>query len=205
MAEISFIDQSFDVLSMTDDPVAAIARAARTCYRSEANASAENDRRLVRGLIRRGHEAMVEHANMSVRFVTDRSVTHELVRHRLFSFAQESQRYVNSNNDGFKFILPVGIDGSEDATIRMACRDSAHAYESMVERGARPEIARAVLPNATATQIVVSGNMREWRHCLKLRCDSHAHPQIRALMTSLLEWLKRDERTAILFEDIEPE
>lgn len=199
---VSFIEQSHEVLDMTEEPVEAIARAARTCYRSESNASPENDARLVRSLIRRGHEAMVEHAWMTVRFVTDRSVTHELVRHRLFSFAQESQRYVNSDKNGFEFVLPVGIDGYEDTMMRMLCRNAAQAYSSMVNDGTRPEIARAVLPNATATEIVVTGNMREWRHCLKLRCDSHAHPQIRALMTPLLDELKADERTAILFEDI---
>lgn len=199
---VSFIEQSHEVLDMTEDPVKDIARAARTCYRSESNASPENDARLVRSLIRRGHEAMVEHAWVTVRFVTDRSVTHELVRHRLFSFAQESQRYVNSDDSGFKFVLPVGINGSEDAMVRMACRDAAQVYSAMVSRGTKPEVARAVLPNATATTIVVNGNMREWRHCLRLRCDSHAHPQIRALMTPLLNELKADERTAILFEDI---
>lgn len=202
---ISFITQSHEVLDMTEDPVGVIARAARTCYRSEANASPENDVRLVRNLIKRGHEAMVEHAHMTVRFKTDRSVSHELVRHRLFSFAQESQRYVNSDKCGFEFILPVGVDGYEDTMMRMICRNAAQAYSSLIEAGAKPEIARAILPNATATEIVVTGNMREWRHCLRLRCDSHAHPQIRALMTPLLTQLKDDERTSVLFEDIEVE
>lgn len=198
--KVNFIEQSYEILEMTPDPVGAIARAARTCYRSEANASAENDVRLVRRLIESGHEAMVEHAWLSVRFVTDRSVTHELVRHRLFSFAQESQRYVNSDKNGFEFIVPVGVNGTEDASIRAACRLAANTYSALIAEGTRPEIARAVLPNATATTIVVNGNIREWRHMLKLRTDSHAHPQIRALVTPLLAELK--EKAPLLFEDI---
>ena len=198
--KVDFIEQSYEILDMTPDPVGAIARAARTCYRSEANASAENDVRLVRRLIESGHEAMVEHAWLSVRFRTDRGVSHEIVRHRLFSFAQESTRYCNYDGRGFEFILPVGISCSEDATMRMLCRHAAQTYSALVDNGTTPEIARAVLPNATATTIVVSGNLREWRHALRLRTDSHAHPQIRALMTPLLAELR--EKMPVVFEDI---
>ena len=102
--------------------------------------------------------------------------------------------------DGFEFILPVGISGSEDATMRMLCRHAAQTYSALVDNGTTPEIARAVLPNATATTIVVSGNLREWRHALRLRTDSHAHPQIRALMTPLLAELR--EKMPVVFEDI---
>lgn len=209
MAEIEFVEQSHEILEMTPDPIGAIARAARTCYRSEANASPEADLDLVGRLIRSGHHAMLEHAWLSVRFVTDRGVSHELVRHRLFSFAQESQRYCNYGRRGFKFIMPPLPDnnwrGNFEVGIRELCQEAADTYEAMVDmtlvENVPPETARAVLPNCTVTTIVVSGNMREWRHALALRCDPHAHPQIRALMRPLLVELR--ERVPVLFDDIE--
>lgn len=201
MSEVSFVSQSFEILDMTPDPVGAIARAARTCYRSEASASPESDARLVQRLIERGHEAMVEHAHLTVLFTTDRGVSHEIVRHRLFSFAQESTRYVNYGDRGFRFILPDGLTGSQDVAMRLLCEHAARGYETLLRGGCTPEVARSVLPNATATQIVVTGNLREWRHALRLRTERHAHPQIRALMTPLLAELRG--RVPIVFDDIE--
>lgn len=199
MSEIRFISQSHEILELNRDPIGVIARAARTCYQSEANASAENDVRLVRSLIQRGHEAMIEHSWLSVRFVTDRAIANEIVRHRLFSFAQESTRYCNYDNRGFEFILPEMQVNT--ATIKGLCRACADAYETLVDNGHRPEIARTVLPLCTATRLVVSGNLREWRHFFKLRTAKDAHPQIRELATPLLHELQ--DIVPVVFGDIE--
>lgn len=206
MEEPRFIEQGYELLSDNSSAdVQLIAEIARKCYRSAPKGSTldecwEANERLVRSLIARGHEAMIEHSWMSVEFVTDRGTSHELVRHRLFSFAQESQRYVNYDKAGIEFILPPGLDETEDAAMRAACRHAAEVYGALIDGGTKPEIARAVLPNATATRIVASGNFREWRHAFKLRCDSHAHPQIRALMEPLLESIKR--QVPVIFDDI---
>lgn len=199
---VRFIEPSYLILRVDDDPVGAIARAARTCYRSEGCASPENDERLVRSLIANGHTAMLEHAGMSVRFVTDRAIANEIVRHRLFSFAQESTRYVNAGNGGYEFILPYGRNGSEDAAIRTACKHAAGAYHALVENGTKPEMARALLPLCTATSIVVTGNMREWRHFFSLRTERHAHRDMRRIASPLLTEMK--ERLPVLFGDMEP-
>ena len=122
------------------------------------------------------------------------------MRHRLFSFAQESTRYVNSTRRGFEFVMPDGIEQFERMAIEDVCERAADEYEYMVGVGTRPEVARAVLPLCTATTIVASGNVREWRHALSLRTDARAHPEMRALMTPLLRELQG--RVPILFEDI---
>lgn len=225
MAEVRFIEQSHEILGywgddpygVEDTPVGFIADVARTCYKSKPkdprfqspysdmriDAQRDADERLVGSLIRRDHGAMLEHSFLSVRFVTDRAVANELVRHRHFSFAQESTRYVNSAKRGFEFIIPQATDTEEASNIRDACEQSAALYEYMVsEHGTKPEIARAVLPLCTATTIVCSGNFREWRHMLKLRTAREAHPQMRALMVPLLRDLQG--RISVAFEDIQP-
>ena len=161
----------------------------------------------MRSLIGNKHEAMLEHSFMSVRFVTDRAIANELVRHRHLSFAQESTRYVNSSKSGFEFVLPKisggGLmDGHRLDCVRKACAFAAEQYEEMVVCGARPETARAVLPLCTATTIVCSGNFREWRHVLRLRTARDAHPQMRDLMTPLLIELR--DQVPVVFDDITP-
>ena len=125
------------------------------------------------------------------------------MRHRHFSFAQESTRYVNYEKRGCEFVLPVGISGAEDTIIRIACHNAARAYETLLDQGTTPQVARAVLPLCTATEIVVSGNFREWRHFLKLRTAPDAHPQMRALTLPLLERLQ--PMIPVVFDDIQPE
>lgn len=202
MADVSFVEQGFEVVDCPDDAVRSIAHAARTCYRSEPKDEGA-DERLVRSLIRRGHEAMLEFAHLTLRIRCDRGLSHEIVRHRLFSFAQESQRYVNSSDRGFEFIMPEGLTFEQHEVMREALVTSASFYERLTELGVRPEIARYVLPNATATTMCVSGNIREWRHFLKLRCDKHAHPMMRRLAGSIKSELAR--RVPIVFDDLDVE
>jgi thymidylate synthase (FAD) len=176
---------------------------------------------MIKALIKGGHEAMLEHASLSVRFCTDRAITHELVRHRLAAFAQESQRYVNYSGDKFGNeiqYVEIGSTLRDDPKMQgneeyipfivnewiEACEDAERHYLRMLELGASPQIARSVLNNSTRTEIVVTANMREWRHILKLRAAGTTgapHPAMKALMMPLLEELK--ELMPELFGDID--
>lgn len=229
MAEIRFVEQSHEILgywgddpiSVEDTPVGFIAMVARTCYKSKPkdprfdspcsvvriDAQRDADESLVRSLIRRDHGAMLEHSFLSVRFVTDRAIASEMVRHRHlrynpeFSYAQESTRYVNYDKRGFEFILPDGLSQEQETLVRAQCIDAVERYDCLTTLGAKPEIARSVLPLCTATTIVCSSNFREWRHALRLRTAKDAHPQMRSLMTPLLVELR--EQIPIIFDDIE--
>lgn len=194
-----------------------IEQAARTCYKSEDKITDDGDsaKSLVKRLIKSGHEAMLEHSSLSVKFVVDRGISHEIVRHRLFSFAQESTRYCNYSNGKFgselTFIKPYFWDADDDNVgpenmtnydwWSYACEEAETAYLELLKNGATPQEARTVLPNSTATEIVVTGNYREWRHFLKLRTDKAAHPQMREVTIPLLRELQ--ERIPIIFDDIE--
>lgn len=185
-----------------------IEQAARTCYKSEDKITqdGESAKALIKRLISSGHEAMLEHSSLSVKFVVDRGVSHEIVRHRLFSFAQESTRYCNYSKGKFgseiTFIEPCFWD--EDSNFYMmwkfCCLEAEKYYIYFIEDGATPQEARAVLPNSTATELIVTGNYREWRHFLKLRTDKAAHPQMREVAIPLLKELRR--QIPIVFDDI---
>lgn len=185
-----------------------IEQAARTCYKSEDKITedGESAKALIKRLISSGHEAMLEHSSLSVKFVVDRGVSHEIVRHRLFSFAQESTRYCNYSNGKFgselTFIEPCFWDIKDYNMITWlaVCSCVETAYFNLLKEGAAPQEARTVLPNSTATEIVVTGNYREWRHFFKLRTDKAAHPQMREVAIPLLKELQR--RIPIVFDDI---
>ena len=195
----------------------------RVCYKSEGKITedGESAKKFVKMLIDRGHEAMIEHSSLSVKFVVDRGVSHELVRHRIASFAQESTRYVNYSLEKFGNEINVidirnGIDldnkmkNMDSDTISaimgewcLAMEDAEKHYMKMIELGATPQIARSVLPNSTKTEITISANYREWRNFFKLRVPNTAHPQMREVTIPLLKELKR--RLPIIFDDIEEE
>ena len=192
----------------------------RVCYKSEDSITADGEsaKKFVTMLIRNGHEAMIEHSFLSVKFTVDRGVSHELVRHRIASFAQESTRYCNYAKDKFgaecAFIdLEPGImldnkmkkmSGEEIALVMAewtsAMEDAERHYMKMLELGATPQIARSVLPNSTKTEITVSANYREWRNFFKLRTPITAHPQMREVTIPLLQELK--EKIPVMFDDI---
>ena len=162
-----------------------IEAAARTCYKSEGKIQEGSAAKLVAGLIKSGHEAMLEHASVTVKFVVDRGISHELVRHRLASFAQESTRYCNYSKDDFgseiTFIIPDYLEyKSEGWNIwKESMKQAEDAYFKMLDFGLSPQQARAVLPNSLKTEVVMTANLREWRHFFKLRLDKKAHPQMR--------------------------
>ena len=186
-----------------------IERIARTCYKSEDKISTDlsSAKKLVGNLIQNGHEAMLEHGYLSVKFICDRAVSHELVRHRMASFAQESQRYCNYSKDKFDnnvtFIQPWWMDEEDDvgySVWKKSCLQAERAYFDLLNFGYSPQKARGVLPNCTKTEIVVTANYREWRHILKLRTASDAHPDMRAMMQLLLAELR--VRIPVIFDNI---
>jgi thymidylate synthase (FAD) len=178
--------------------------AARNCYKSEDKIGEGTAEKLIRGCIKRGHESVIEHASVTFRMICDRGVTHELVRHRMASYSQESTRYVNYNKKGIEFIYPFWYDKVPNETIdfndltdeerkyrclwwamSVAANEAEENYECMISAGATPQEARAVLPNMLKTDIVVTMNMREIRHFIKLRAAKAAHPDIRILAKAL--------------------
>lgn len=200
-----------------------IEKIARVCYKSESliTEDGKSAKKMIKMLIDRDHTAMIEHSSLSVKFIVDRGVSHELVRHRIASFAQESTRYVNYSNDKFggecKFIniknsiqldkkvknLPTDLIGTIIAEWIDAMNDAERHYLKMIQLGATPQIARSVLPNSTKTEITITANYREWRTFFKLRTAETAHPSMREVTIPLLNDLK--ERLPIIFDDIEME
>lgn len=186
-----------------------IERVARVCYKSEDKITpdGESAKKLVGFLVKQGHEAMLEHSQLSVLFTCDRGIANELVRHRIASFAQESTRYCNYSKDKFggelSFIRPYYIDDlSEEAcdAISDSCLWAEKLYLQLIKDGLRPEQARCVLPLCLKTEIVVTANYREWRNIFKLRTPVAAHPQMRELMCPLL--LEVQKKIPVVFDDI---
>lgn len=182
---------------------------ARTCYKSEGKIQEGSAAKLVAGLIKSGHEAMLEHASVTVKFVVDRGISHELVRHRLASFAQESTRYCNYSKDDFgseiTFIIPDYLEyKSEGWNIwKESMKQAEDAYFKMLDFGLSPQQARAVLPNSLKTEVVMTANLREWRHFFKLRAlgtTGKPHPQMLEVAVPLLEDMKN--LIPVVFDDL---
>ena len=248
------IEQSHEILSWPVQALEMIERAGRTCYKSEdkigcsipeeqqgpencpdlhwdfsctSECKYHSSGKFVKMLQNREHHAMIEFADLTVKFITNRGVTHELVRHRMCSFAQESTRYVKYD-DEMEFIRPVwctekvigchtigwinliGIRKEGQINPELLPPDNVwfwnqaiaeRDYKILIETGWRPEQAREVLPNSLKTEIVVKANLREWHHILTLRTSKAAHQQMRALMLPLLKELK--EKIPVIFDEIQ--
>lgn len=199
------LKQSFEILSSTPNMLGHIEKCGRTAYKSENNMCDGSAEKFCRNIIKNGHESVLEHGNITVKLITDRGVSHELVRHRIASYTQESTRYCNYSSDKFDgevaFILP------SYATVNFLFKPWLSAiiyaekrYFEMLSAGASPQQARDVLPNSLKTEVVITANIREWRNILKLRTDKSAHPQMVAIMTDILTEFKK--RFPILFDDI---
>jgi thymidylate synthase (FAD) len=186
------VDPQVSLEWITPMPLQAIERAGRTCYKSEDKITDDSAEVFCRMIYKRGHESVVEHAVASVRIICDRGVTHEIVRHRLASYSQESTRYCNYGKDKFngqiQVIMPPDMTEEQKAEWWDAMCYAEKKYLRMLELGATPQIARSVLPTGLKTEIVMTANFREWRHFLKLRTDKAAHPQMRevALMIQVI-------------------
>ena len=183
-----------------------IERCGRVCYKSEGKIEDGSAAKFVANIIKRGHEAVLEHASFTVKFIVDRGISHEIVRHRIASYCQESQRYCNYAKDDFgkeiTFIIPHYLDyGTEGFKIwKQAMKECEKAYFQMLDFGCTPQEARAVLPNSTKTELVMTANLREWRAFFKLRTSLAAHPQMREVTIPLLEELK--QIIPVIFDDL---
>lgn len=178
----------------------------RVCYKSECNITDDSAVRFVRNIIKSGHESVIEHEKVTVRIICDRGVSHEIVRHRLASYSQESTRYCNYNADKFgnqlTFIRPnFWQENDRKYLIWKECMAEVEkAYMKMLELGAKPQEARSILPNSLKTEIVVTMNLREWRHFFKLRTSEAAHPQMRQIAIQIMDKFK--ELIPVIFDDI---
>ncbi|MCL2088896.1 MAG: FAD-dependent thymidylate synthase [Oscillospiraceae bacterium] len=184
-----------------------IETAARCCYKSEDKITDDSASGMVRMLVKHGHEAMIEHCGITVKFICDRGVSHEIVRHRIASYAQESTRYVNYSKGKFgseiTVIKPLFYqEGTDNYNLWYeAMLEAEKTYMALIENGSIAQEARAVLPSSLKTEIVVTMNMRAWRNFFRLRTANAAHPQIQEIAKPLLAELK--ETLPELFEDIE--
>lgn len=218
---MKIVKPQFEILTPIDgkEILQHIEAVGRTCYKSEDRITEDSCYGFVSGIVKRGHEAVIEHYNITVRLTNDRGVSHEEVRHRVASYAQESTRYCNYAADKFgsnvTYIDLMGgimldpkmkdMNAEQIAAIYnewiMACEDAERHYFKMLELGASPQIARSVLNNSTKTEICITANIREWRHLFKLRTALTAHPQMREIMIPLLSEFKK--LIPVLFDDVE--
>ena len=205
---MKIVEPGFVIVDEFDGPemLKKIEAAGRTCYKSEDNITDESAYRFAARLIENGHESVIEHEKVTVRIICDRGVSHEIVRHRLASYSQESTRYCNYGNDGeLSFIRPhFWAEGSEEFAIwKSAMQSAEEAYLRFIDIGAKPQEARSILPNSLKTEIVSTMNLREWRHFFRMRADKVAHPQMREIAVPML--LEFRKRIPVLYDDIWPE
>jgi thymidylate synthase (FAD) len=184
------VEQSAKLLSYTSEPEILLERAGRTCYKSEDKITEQSAPKFVEMICQRNHESVLEHAVATIVFTTDRGITHELVRHRLCSYSQESTRYVNYYKKGeIRVVKPLDMTDAQYNIWHMAMIAAESMYNQMMDLGAKPEVARDVLPTCTASDIVVTANFRQWKHIIKLRTAKAAHPKIRLLIAKAWDLL----------------
>ncbi len=212
---MKIISPGFEILTPVngEEILKAIEQAGRVCYKSEGQITEGSAEKFVAGVIKRGHEAVLEHQSITVKFIVDRGVSHEIVRHRLAAYCQESTRYCNYGKDGFgneiTVILPcffdTGMGTASNSMVyeewKIACERAEISYLKLLEWGATPQEARSVLPNSLKTEVVMTANLREWRHFFKLRTAQAAHPQMREVAIPLLREFQR--LIPVVFDDIE--
>ena len=202
------IKPSFEFLQEIDgeEILNRLERAGRVCYKSEDKITDNSAKKFLANIINRGHESVLEHEKITVSIICDRGVSQELVRHRIASYSQESTRYCNYSKEKFgnelTFISPCfwSQDDSMYLLWSEQMQQIENTYNKLIKIGATPQEARSVLPNSLKTQIVVTMNIREWRHFFKLRTDAAAHPQMREVANMLL--VEFQKKIPVLFDDI---
>lgn len=202
---MKLINQSFEILTPIDanQILSDLELFGRVCYKSEAAINECSAKRFVANLIKHGHESVLEHRLISVRFITDRGVTHEVVRHRVGSYSQESTRYCSYAGDVTFIPTEHLLKSKHKHKMLLLLKDIENFYHELIESGIKPQDARDILPNCLKTEIVVTYNLREWRHYFKLRTSKTAHPKIRELSINLLNEFKK--QLPVVFDDIEVE
>jgi len=189
---MKIVSASTEILESTTNLEQCIEIAGRVCYKSEGKITSDSAEAFIYRLAESKHESVLEHGAITVRFIVDRGVSHELVRHRLASFSQESTRYCNYSKNKFNsqltFIKPCFWEehGLEYTNWKRCCELIESSYLYLLAIGATPQEARSVLPNSLKTEVVMTANPREWKHIFKLRCSKQAHPQMREVMVPLL-------------------
>ena len=195
------IKPSFEILDDFNgaEIMAKIEKAGRTCYKSEDRITEDSAKSFVNMICNtHKHHSVIEHESISVRIICDRGVSHEIVRHRIASYSQESTRYVNYSKDKhggeLTFIEPCFWEFGSKAYMEwsFAMKSAEAFYLGMIQMGAKPEEARSVLPNSLKTEIVVTMNLRSWYHFFDMRTSKQAHPQIREIAIPLLEAFKNE-------------
>ena len=208
---MKIIKADIEILSPIDgqEILKRIEQAGRVCYKSEDKITDGSAERFVANILKRGHEAVLEHQSITVKFICDRGVSHEIVRHRLAAYCQESTRYCNYSKDGFgneiTVVEPCFLehDTPQWAAWESAMKNAEFSYFRMLELGCTPQEARSVLSNSLKTEVIMTADIREWRHFFKLRCSPAAHPQMREVAIMLLK--KFQAQIPSLFDDIEVE
>ena len=182
---MKIVPQSVTLEFITPNAAQLIERAGRTCYKSEDKITEESAEKFIKMIMRRGHESVIEHAYASFRVICDRGVSHEFVRHRLFSYSQESTRYCNYSKEKFgaeiTVVEPPGLTPEDREDWLYAVTAAERSYVRMTGRGCKPEIARSVLNTCLKTELVGTANFREWRHFLFMRWSPKAHPQMQEI------------------------
>lgn len=205
---MKIIEPYFEIMDELDGRkmLQKIEKIGRVCYKSEDLITEDSAEKFVGNILKRGHESVIEHEKISVKMVCDRGVTHEIVRHRVASYSQESTRYCNYQKDKFgnelTFIKPVfwSEDSEEYAVWKNMMQQCEDQYMKLIDLGASPQEARSILPNSLKTEIVVTMNLREWRHFFRLRTAGAAHPQMREIACMVLEEFHR--QIPVVFDEL---
>jgi thymidylate synthase (FAD) len=198
---MKLIDPSFEILNISGD-LKTIEKAARTCYKSEDRITVGSAEKLVGVLVNRGHYAMLEFVDVTVKFITDRGIANEIVRHRIASYAQESTRFVSYKKRETEFIKPLWFDGTDIVNqehFKNICFQAERNYISFLDSGLTPEDARAILPLCLKTELVMKTNLRSWLNFFELRTSPAAHPEMRRIAIPLCEEFKK--LIPIVFDD----
>lgn len=203
---MKIVKPGFEILTeFTGHELEHLEKVGRTCYKSEDKISEGSAEKFVRMLVGRGHEAILEHGVITVRFICDRGISHQIVRHRIASFAQESTRYCSYDKGKYggeiTVIKPCFLEEGTPNYDRwyLACRNAEEQYMKMLRHGMTAEEARSVLPNSLKTEVIMTANYREWRHFFAMRCSKAAHPQIREIAIPLQKEFAK--HIPVLFED----
>jgi len=207
------IKPSIEILTPFDfmvEQLKIIELAGRNCYKSEDKICEGSYNKMIGMLRTLKHESVMEHASITVRMIGSRAMSHQLVRHRIAAYSQESQRYCNYGKGKFgsqiTFIEPIGFDSwSETARLNFTkgLESSEQFYLQSIQDGVKAEDARGLLPNQVKTEVVVTMNLRSWRHFLKLRCDKHSQSEIRFLAKEILKAFHME--MPIVFKDLADE
>ena len=177
-------------------------RCGRVCYKSENKITNGSSEKFIRNIIKRGHESVLEHFSATFIIICDRGISHEIVRHRIASYSQESTRYCDYAKGELTFVKPCFWN--EQSLSYCAWKNTMQQIEDkyliLRDNKSKPEEARSILPNSLKTELVMTANLREWRHFFKLRTSENAHPQMRQIARMMLHVL--EEKLPVVFEDI---